>query len=127
MKESITKQWIQMLRSGKFTQTKRYLARKEKNNQDYSYCCLGVLCELMIKETGKKSLKIREIDQHKEYGIENVSGVLPKEVKEWSGIKNAAVNYLNSENKPLSLVRDNDSGKSFKQIANIIKHHWKEM
>ena len=127
MKESIAKQWIQILRSGKFKQTTKYLSRKEENNQDYSYCCLGILCELMKKGNNKKSLKIKEIGGHKEYGIEQSSGVLPREVIKWSEIKSVNVNYLNSKNISSSLIRENDQGKSFKQIANIIKHHWKEM
>ncbi len=49
MDEQIKKQWVEALRSGRYKQGREYL-RTELSDGSYSYCCLGVLCD--IREVG---------------------------------------------------------------------------
>lgn len=42
------KKWMKALRSGKYKQI------KERLQSQYGYCCLGVACELFIKESKKE-------------------------------------------------------------------------
>lgn len=47
MKPELKKLWVEALRSGEYKQTQDQLCHKDGN--DYSYCCLGVLCEVAVK------------------------------------------------------------------------------
>lgn len=40
--------WVKALRGGKYEKGKSYLRQKGKNNQ-FTYDCLGVLCDIMDK------------------------------------------------------------------------------
>lgn len=73
MKKSIANKWVKALRSGKYTQTKNNLCN------DVGHCCLGVLCELYIKDT-KDNIK-------SENGtFDGESELLPPCVIAWAGM-----------------------------------------
>lgn len=100
MNKRIAKKWTKALRSGKYEQT------NGKLQDHYGYCCLGVLCELAVKEGV----------------IETYSGgVLPEKVRGWAEIKSSEGQFFNSKNRIKYLVDYNDNMDfSFKQIAGII-------
>lgn len=44
MNQRIKSLWVSALRSGEYSQTRSHLA------DEFGYCCLGVLCEVLIKD-----------------------------------------------------------------------------
>lgn len=103
MNKRIAKKWTKALRSGKYKQGIGML-----RNDNNEYCCLGVLCELAVKE------KIVE-----KYLPNN--GTLPKEIIRWAEIKSSEGQFFNSKNQIKSLIMYNDDEEfTFKEIAGII-------
>lgn len=54
MQPKLKQKWIEALRSGKYVQTHSHL-----NNPD-GYCCLGVLCDIIIKDKLNTRLRYDE-------------------------------------------------------------------
>lgn len=108
-KKNIRK-WVERLESGKVKQTTRMLARKR--NKSYSYCCLGVACELAVKNGVKIS---REKTR---YGLsyDCRSHSLPQVVSDWLGIDYDAEAELVTMNDIESL--------SFKEIAEFLRKRY---
>ncbi len=100
MKPEIKELWVEALRSGKYIQGTGQL-----RIADEKHCCLGVLTEIC---------PIVDINNYAEEGF------LPNEVLTWSGINTAEGQYNISN----CLTVDNDNGKSFKEIADIIEKHF---
>jgi hypothetical protein len=92
------KEWVQALRSGKYAQGWYQLKR-----DDDRFCCLGVACELAMKAGVIKR-------------YEPSNGALPRSVRLWLGLK-----HENGDYGTASLANDNDHGKSFGDIADIIE------
>ena len=110
MKTKYKRKWIKALRSGKYEQTPDYLRYQSR------YCCLGVLCDLVKEELGT------DWDSREEFlgCVEE----LPREVVELTGLPDRVGSYQDLENTTRSLAEDNDLGKTFKQIANIIERRF---
>jgi hypothetical protein len=88
MKKEIKEKWLAALRSGEYQKGQNQLRRTVGENK-YTYCCLGVLCDIHSKETGKGSY-----NEYNVYTVYTVTGEiagerdwLPKEVAEWAGIE----------------------------------------
>lgn len=114
MKEDIKNLWVEALRSGRYTQTKRRL----KDNK--GYCCLGVLCEISNLD---KFTKIENSIENPYLYLGNI-GMPHDEIREWAGLKpyNPKSNLLDK------LTQLNDSeGYSFDQIADYIEVNWKDL
>lgn len=120
MKEEIALKLIKALRSNRYKQTTRAL------KTDIGYCCLGVLCQIS---------KLGKFDSN--HPPENAAGypyvikgqpseisVLTKPVMEWAGMK-SNIGVLSSETE--TLANYNDNGKSFLEIADIIKQNWEKL
>lgn len=111
MKEAIKKRWLEALNSGEYNQTTGRLKRES------GFCCLGVLCDLYSKE------KNEEWYAYSDYHFEFLGSptLLPLAVRRWAGIEegNPSVSYK----RPTSLAQLNDRGKTFKQIAKVIKKY----
>lgn len=108
MKTEIAKEWTTALRSGDYQQGR--LALHDRNR----FCCLGVLCDIYRKATGRGQWlpSIDELgDCYVVNGCEN-STVPPAEVREWVGVTDCQINYL---------INLNDDGTSFAQIADFIE------
>lgn len=100
--------WVEELESGNWEQRKDYLSKNGK------HCCLGVACELYQKEVG--DLEVRA----DESGIVFYNGQqhsLPTKVREWLGLVHRGGTF----GEEGSLIRLNDSGISFKEIAKVIR------
>lgn len=114
MNPEIKKRWLKALRSGDYKQGRRCLRTKDR------FCCLGVLCDLYAKETGKKWESGGRMFGNQE--------TVPIEVQEWSGLKDdnpwltPSLKVEDDEGVTFchSLAELNDSGQSFKQIASVI-------
>ena len=111
MDKKLKKQWVKALRSKKYKQATGQLRVKEGKN-DYSYCCLGVLCDITKTNWHNPFME----DGEKE-PLHKFEALPPRLVKRF-GLKNGAGELPNSTN---SLAELNDGGKSFKEIADIIE------
>jgi len=108
MKRSIAKKWIVALKSGNYKQGLGQLKEED------TYCVLGVLCDLYIKDTGRGKWGANGF-----YGQGSSSGSsLVSEVRNWAGMTTSNGKY-NGE----SLMSRNDEGSSFIDLAKVIKNN----
>ncbi len=116
-RKQIIKKGVAALRSGKFRRGESALATNARGKH-VNYCCLGVLCELAAKEgvVEKKGYLYGSKD-HAYYGAEEQMYYLPKEVKDWAGLRSTQ----GTRGSKLSLAQLNDNGESFKKIADVIE------
>lgn len=118
MNREIALQWVDALKSGKYQQGTGTL----RAQHDDKYCCLGVLCEISELGTWDRegwewvwAYKVGEEDEN--------AAVLPAAVQEWAEMKSKAGDLSDETN----LARQNDSGKTFSEIAEIIERHWEDL
>ena len=114
MNKQIDEQWSAALRSGEYKQGGFMLLC---NNH---FCCLGVLCDLHAKETGNHWVGVEDSDERKYF---DEPGFLPQEVKNWAEM-NSHDGSLGGTT--LAYLNDN-SGFSFKSIADIIDKNWEDL
>lgn len=112
MNPEIKKMWVDALESGEYKQSNNEL------RNSLGFCCLGVLCDLHEKATGKH---FWNLDMWNDFRYFGESGILPIEVIQWSGVQdfNPSIEY-EGEERDLAGLND-DARLSFKQIAAIIK------
>ena len=114
MNDKIKQLWISALRSGEYSQNQNSL------RQGNSFCCLGVLCDVAIKNG--VDLKIYEDDNI--YFYDEACEVLPKKVIDWAELNDDnPIVEMNEDGKEgeYSLAELNDSEYNFNQIADIIE------
>ena len=122
MNQDVKSLWVDALRSGEFTQGKGALRTK-----DNKYCCLGVLCELYLRQTND-DVSWKYDDVFLGYGLYGEKAVLPNKVIKWSGIVNYNGKIIDN-NVETNLVSLNDKGCSFKgcsfnEIADLIEKQY---
>lgn len=136
MNEERKAEWIAALESGEFKQGKSRL-----RNDDDTYCCLGVACEVYRRahpDTSRWARFEREYtNSHKEEAWffqvdvehrvtkelqQQKEGVPPRPVADWFGLKSLNPD-LNIDGNGTSLAGQNDSGKDFATIVGPIKGH----
>lgn len=118
MKIDIADRWVAALLSGKYEQGKGLLRQRYENGAE-EYCCLGVLCELYLADHPDSSLfpvlrpdlEVADSDNGNMYQYGECGELPPDEIQEWAGI---------SSNSCSALSEENDTGKSFAQLADII-------
>ncbi len=110
--------WLEALRSGKYKQGQTRLRDSENN-----FCCLGVLCDLVDRNQWTKVLSQ---DEYYFFGEDRgrTSAVLPNFVIDIVGFGDRTGYFKEDQVISNSLVGLNDSGKSFKEIADIIEKHF---
>ncbi len=131
MKKKIADKWIAALNSGDYKQGKWRL-----KTDDANFCCLGVLCDLAVKEGIAKEVVTFY------NGNKKISGYFSKKQAEgktafpmfheiedgivkWSGMKSSRGEIKGTDK---SLTNFNDSeGKTFTEIAEIIKENYKNL
>lgn len=125
----VMKKWIAALRSGEYKQTDSVLSRKGR------YCCLGVLCELAVKDGKIPPAEI--VDGMAHYGEQSAYVLPPHEVREWAGVEGnwtvptdgvelsaEALGLWDGEDRvPLSYLNDS-IGLSFEEIADQIEKEY---
>lgn len=128
--------WTKELESGRYRQVTDALKRS-RGKKAYGYCCLGVLCDIYVRETGKATWEAVDFDsEQKTFSSEKdkEDSVLPQEVKMWAGMKSdngqfsTAIQVGPPEERLEceSLVVTNDDFKmSFKEISKIIRKNYK--
>ncbi|MCU1305127.1 MAG: hypothetical protein JWQ87_5411 [Candidatus Sulfotelmatobacter sp.] len=98
----VAKAWVRALRSGKYKQGVGALKREGH------YCCLGVLCELAVKE--------KVISR-----FTGSLGTLSETVMRWVGLADNAGGFVTRSRVTKYLTSTNDAGVSFAKIADIIE------
>jgi hypothetical protein len=82
----------------------------------YGYCCLGRLCVLAgITPTQGADDNLYFFDEN--------SATLPGSVANWAGMKSDNGSYSHDN----CLSHDNDGGKTFPEIAQIIRKRWESL
>lgn len=108
MNPELKEKWVAALRSGIYEQGRGYLSRENK------FCCLGVLCDVAgleyttsgddiraYESGGKLKARSLPLDFSKEQGFLTASGELP--------------------NNGVNLSEMNDTGFTFREIADVIE------
>jgi hypothetical protein len=118
VKPEIKSRWLDALRSGDFAQTTASL-----RTHDNRYCCLGVLCELALRdgivrrEDGERwSIYIATDD-----GGGQSDSNLPDAVQEWAGLDEADPLLSDGNNSEDASEWNDIEHKTFAQIADLIE------
>lgn len=112
MKEEYVKPWVDALRSGKYKQYKGgALKSPDHAFNESSYCCLGVLCDIL----GEPVPKISAFE-YKHY--------LPAAIVLKVGLFNSSGGHRDWDDVTKSLSYINDKYADFGRIANEIEKHW---
>lgn len=124
MKKEIAEKWVAALRSGEYKQGKEFLRTATDE-----FCCLGVLCDLAVKNGVIISPRPRGEGRAYEYDGDSISGVSSRTVRTWSGLRDFLGEFFKDELRTgkMSLARMNDNGKTFTEIADIIEKHYEEL
>ncbi len=108
MNNEVQSKWIKALRSDKYKQGTDQL------KTDSTFCCLGVLCDIYLKEHGKewgnKSRIYPELS------------ILPMDVQRWAGLAWAdpLIRDHSGFDTPISTLNDEEM-LSFSKIADLIE------
>lgn len=137
--QKVMRLWVEALRSGEYKQARRTLYRhtpaigidqEDDLKEDYAtvgFCCLGVLCDLAVKNGVEVSVKQAASDTYYDGG----GSFPPPKVVEWAGLSesNPLVNVVRekpgtedtymTENR-LSDLNDEEKA-SFEEIAGYIE------
>jgi len=116
MKSEVKQRWIDALENGDYPQTRGCLLEQDCYG-DCSYCALGVLVDLYVRDTNAEW----QLDTDDGFGYMNgYYMTLPPEVAEWAGISEDDRHLIEIADD--GVVGMNDSyGKSFGEIAGFIK------
>lgn len=112
MDDKLKKKWIDALRSGKYKQTTGALRRQSDN--EVGYCCLGVLCEVAGLE------RIGNYYSSRHFRMEG-SITDTSLQREWGLDKKVVHLGENAELQDKLVALNDDSEKSFEQIANYLE------
>lgn len=143
MNPRVKTMWIEALRSGEYEQGIGNLAVYDVNNT-LTHCCLGVLCELAVKDGLPISREESRDDNGEPYPENDREGVavhfdssdclLPESVMVWAGLDDDAGSFLEPDGdiKPdgepfrrqADLAGRNDGGASFTEIADLIEKYF---
>jgi hypothetical protein len=121
MKEKYVKLWLDALRSGEYTQTTDRL-----RDAHGGFCCLGVLCDVVKKADNLEEDWELDIGSRSFYFF-NEFQVLPQKIQEITGMEDAGGQICFEDSSSIVLTELNDSGSSFKEIADIIEKYWEDL
>lgn len=115
MDAEIAKLWTDALESGKYKQGRLFLSK------DDAYCCLGVLCEVAIKNG--IALEICEDRGVKVY--DGACAAVPDSILKWSGMRRSD-GFIFNDGCCLANLNDIDR-LSFEEIAVVIKKVYEQL
>lgn len=126
MNSEVKQRWVDALRSGEYLQG--FDALNINNKQ---FCCLGVLCELAVKEGLIAKQKLPNESKLYSYYVPGSfdsedlakTAILPKSVVTWAGLASYAAEKR-IKGKIVALSGLNDAGTPFEEIADIIEQYY---
>ena len=107
MNQEIKAKWVAALRSGEYKQTREVL------KSSAGYCCLGVLCDISMRETGF-GLADNRAENHDRQS-------LGQTIRDWAGLPYSVGDRVTIAGLGRVLSMHNDDGKTFLQIADAIE------
>jgi hypothetical protein len=117
---------VDALRSGEYRQAMNTLVAVDDNG-DRSFCCLGVMCDVALKN-GIEG--VEEFDRTYDVGYRNIGegadfwieySVLPKLVRDWYGFdRTLPMVMVDEDDHELTYLND-DRGWDFERIADAIE------
>jgi hypothetical protein len=140
MKKEVMKKWVAALRYGKYQQIDGRLRSIEPDKSGaYSYCCLGVLCDLHRKEHNPDGG-----DYHYTWGegmsqagrvttaYANHADTLPHSVREWAGIASCNPELLadpdgNGKCTTELVALNDDFSFEFPELADLIEDQYEDL
>lgn len=125
MHKEIAEKLVTALRSGDYIQGTDAL-----RTADDKFCCLGVLCEIAMKEGVIPEWTDETVLGKIIYSAAGQTGILPLPVKEWAGMKSNNGSYktgADSDEADACLSYDNDNGSTFSEIADFIEKRYAEL
>lgn len=112
------KKWVEALRSGEYKQGKDFLRVND------TFCCLGVLCDLVGKEQGALWDYENTINGDRLGMFDGIKEFLPMSVMEVVGLTDDSPSVPTGiEDREDTLATFNDRGTSFLEIADLIEKH----
>jgi hypothetical protein len=120
--QEIMREWVTALRSGNYEQGR---GRLRTDNQ---YCCLGVLCDIAVRNgvIPQGALPIRSSDVEQviySYGGFTNFMMPPSTVRVWADLPAGQYIYA-GELSATKLAHLNDTGATFAEIADLIEETW---
>jgi hypothetical protein len=110
--------WLTALQSGEYKKGRMSLRNDVDGNEEYQYCCLGVLCEEYRKATGHGTWDFDIfIDGTKDRHIT----ILTRDVVAWAGLSSCNPIVIHGEYS--SLADLNDATDTFTDVINVIEEH----
>lgn len=132
MKPEVKEKWVAALRSGEYQQGLNVLAHRDDEGA-MSYCCLGVLCDLAVKDGVAVDV---QSDADGDLTFEGMEALPPSSVLNWARLRLENPEVQVPKNHPALAdqfldVRDrkgkcaltslNDGGFTFAEIADLIE------
>jgi len=112
MNKEIKDKWLTALRSGEYKKSKHNL------KTDDGFCCLGVLCDLYRKETGKGEWNKKNDIYEFEAGA---NSILPVNVWKWAELTSGNPKILGVSVNLLLSQHNDFTTKTFEDIADLIE------
>ena len=132
MKKDIADAWVATLRSDLYAQGRDVLANATRTK----HCCLGVLCEIAIENGVEMEVAIEGAvgEYTNSHGVcmkyDGEGYRLPDAVRVWADMMfdDGRLYDEDTEDLPSDSLADlNDSGASFKEIADHIEEYWEAL
>lgn len=130
MNPEIKAKWLDALRSGEYRQGQNVLKKSFSDNDKPQHCCLGVLCEIAIKEGLNISATAEILDGgYREWYFEGQHESLPLSVVDWAGLWQGIPvvpdptreDYRDGSTPLTNLAQLNDDGYDFNALADLIE------
>ena len=121
MNKKIKAKWLTALKSGDYRQGRMEL----KNGPEF--CCLGVLCDLYIKETGKGEWEDSTFASVEDFDHEDEN--LPNGVREWAELPSCDPQVTIGDGQKVNISRANDgyTGSVRLGAKSVEKHSFAEI
>lgn len=130
MRKDVAEKWVAALRSGEYAQTVGYL------QTEHGHCCLGVLCDLHLRETGHGDWRPPGSgDAMKSQCYRDGLGIdgeytPPRSVMLWADLEEDPCLRVQRPGGAVTadeIVNLNDHGYSFAQLADLIEEQWESL
>lgn len=84
LRPEVKRKWLEALRSGEYKQGRSYLHYQQAGSGEERFCCLGVLCDLAVREGVIPPPVVRDGSQGKRTYVGHASTMPPDEVRNWA-------------------------------------------
>lgn len=112
--------WVDALESGEYKQGVGALADRFNSSEEWQYCCLGVACEVAIKNGVAVTVTERSAGMYMtRRAYDDSSGILPISVADWYGID---MNPLLEQHA--ATTRNDSYRDSFAKLAGHIRREF---